>query len=123
MAHIDCTRISQVVSNLINNAAKYSPTGSTINVALSEGQGRVIISVADDGQGIEPELLPKMFEAFHDNRMRAPGTEGLGIGLWLSRQLVDMHGGLITVHSDGPGRGAEFRVKLPLRAAEQVAAT
>jgi signal transduction histidine kinase len=113
--HIDCTRITQVVSNLVNNASKYSPSASTIQVSLSTEMDRAVIRVIDNGVGIEADLLPHMFEAFHEHQVTDLERHGLGIGLWLSRQLVEMQGGTITVHSEGSGTGAEFCVRLPLR--------
>ena len=77
-----------------------------------------VIRVRDDGVGIAAGLLPNMFEAFHESRASDPSKEGLGIGLWLSRQLIEMQGGTITAHSEGPGTGAEFRVKLPFQLPE-----
>jgi signal transduction histidine kinase len=111
--HIDCTRVSQVVSNLLNNAAKYSPTSSTIEVSLAIETDHATIRVRDQGVGIEPELLPHMFDAFYRNHAGDLAKQGLGIGLWLSRQLIEMQGGTITVASEGPGSGAEFCVRLP----------
>jgi signal transduction histidine kinase len=113
--HVDCTRVTQVVSNLVNNAAKYSPPSSTIAVSLSIEMKHAVIRVRDNGIGIEADLLPRMFDAFHENQVSDLGRQGLGIGLWLSRQLVEMQGGTITVHSEGSGTGAEFCVRLPLR--------
>jgi signal transduction histidine kinase len=111
---IDCTRVAQVVSNLVNNAAKYSPPSSTIDVSLTSETNHAVIRVRDNGVGIEASLLPYMFDAFHENQVPNLGREGLGIGLWLSRQLVELQGGTITVNSEGSGTGAEFCVRLPL---------
>ena len=111
---IDCTRLVQVISNLVNNAAKYSPSGSTIKVSLTLEANHAVIDVSDNGVGIEPGLLSHMFDAFHDNHPGDLATQRLGIGLWLSRQLIEMHGGTITAQSDGQGAGAQFCVKLPV---------
>ena len=111
--HVDCTRVAQVVSNLVNNAAKYSPRSSTIEVSLAIERDHAVIRVRDNGVGIEADLLPRMFDAFHENQVDDLARQGLGIGLWLSRQLVQMQGGTITVHSEGSGTGAEFCVRLP----------
>lgn len=111
----DCTRIMEVVSNLLNNAAKYSPTGSNIEVSLSRDEQHVMISVKDDGTGIDTALLPRIFDAFYFSGDDNVGKSGLGIGLWLTRNLVELHAGTIVVRSEGPGRGAEFCVKIPLR--------
>ncbi|MFZ5657032.1 MAG: PAS domain S-box protein [Pseudomonadota bacterium] len=110
----DATRLIQVLANLLNNAAKYSPEGSRIDVeGWREGQ-RACIAVTDTGQGIDAALLPHVFELFSQGRRtpeRAHG--GLGLGLALVRQLVQLHGGRVTAHSDGPGRGSRFEVHLP----------
>jgi signal transduction histidine kinase len=112
--HVDCTRVAQVVSNLVNNAVKYSPTSSTIKVSLTIDTDHAAICVTDNGVGIEARLLPHVFEAFYLNRAGDLAKQGLGIGLWLSRQLIEMQGGTITVESAGRGTGAEFCVRLPL---------
>lgn len=115
MADIDCTRIVEVVSNLLSNAAKYSPPGSNIRISLRGEEEHAVIVVTDDGRGLEAEVIPKIFDAFYANQELNQGTAGLGIGLWLTRALVELHGGNISVKSDGPGRGAEFCVVVPLR--------
>ena len=115
--HVDCTRVAQVVSNLVNNAVKYSPESSTIKVSLTVETDHAAVRVKDDGAGIEPGLLPHMFDAFYRNQEGDLAKQGLGIGLWLSRQLIEMQGGTITAHSEGPGTGAEFCVRLPLQLA------
>jgi signal transduction histidine kinase len=112
--HVDCTRVTQVVSNLVNNAAKYSPANSNIEVSLAVETDYAAIRVRDNGVGIEPELLPHVFDAFYANDAGDVGKQGLGIGLWLSRQLIELQGGTITAHSEGPGTGAEFCVRLPV---------
>ncbi|TCZ87716.1 PAS domain S-box protein [Lysobacter sp. N42] len=110
----DRTRLIQVLANLLNNAAKYSPEGSRIDVGIAREGGDALISVADTGQGIDAGLLPHVFELFSQGRRtpeRAHG--GLGLGLALVRQLVQLHGGRVSAHSDGPGRGSRFVVRLP----------
>ena len=111
---VDCTRVAQVVSNLVNNAAKYSSTGSAIEVSLTTETHHAVIRVRDNGSGIDAELLPHVFDAFYSGRAGDVAKQGLGLGLWLSRQLTELQGGTITVESEGPGTGAEFCVKLPL---------
>jgi signal transduction histidine kinase len=114
----DLTRVSQIVGNLLNNAAKYTPDGGMIRLVARAEANIAVIMVADNGIGIAPEMLPEVFELFTqaDNHQdRAQG--GLGIGLALVRQLVDMHGGAIKAESAGLGRGATFTVRLPLAAA------
>ena len=111
----DPVRLSQVLSNLLNNAAKFTPKAGTISVvAHIEGES-VVMRVRDSGVGIEPAKLPQLFQIF--SQVGAPlerATGGLGIGLALSRSLVEMHGGTIEARSDGPGKGAEFIVRLPV---------
>jgi PAS domain S-box-containing protein len=113
--HGDLTRLAQVVSNLLNNAAKYTPPGGRIDlVARMEGAGTVAIEVRDNGTGIAPDVLPRVFDLFsqgHGLRERAQG--GLGIGLWLVKKLVELHHGTIVAKSEGTGRGSSFVVRLP----------
>jgi PAS domain S-box-containing protein len=111
----DPVRLAQVLSNLINNAAKYTEPGGKIALTV-EGDGEsVLISVRDTGTGIPAEMLPRVFEPFtqiEGHLDRAQG--GLGIGLTLVKSLVEMHGGTVTAQSEGPGRGSEFAVRLPV---------
>ena len=111
----DFTRLTQVVSNLINNAAKYTPHGGQISLAASVDDGAVLVRIADNGIGIAPAMLPKIFDLFTqvDGTMeRAQG--GLGVGLALARRLAEMHGGDIRAESPGPDAGAVFTLALPL---------
>ncbi len=111
----DPTRLSQVVLNLLNNAAKYTPEGGHIRLTVEKERGDVVIRVRDTGIGIPADLLPKVFDLFiQGDRSLDRSQGGLGIGLTLVRQLVQMHSGSIQAHSEGPGRGAEFVVRLPL---------
>jgi signal transduction histidine kinase/integral membrane sensor domain MASE1/ActR/RegA family two-component response regulator len=119
---VDPTRFVQVISNLLHNAAKFTGAGGTITVTgrrLEGGtHGTLEVSVADSGAGISADLLPQVFELFTQGRAAdGHGPSGLGIGLALARRLVEMHGGTINAHSDGPGRGSEFTIRLPLSAA------
>ena len=112
---IDPTRIAQVVSNLLTNAAKYTPSGGDIGLEVRKGEGDAIVAVSDSGVGILPEHQEAIFEMFSqvgDHGGLAQG--GLGIGLSLVRQLVALHGGAIAVHSAGAGQGSTFTVRLPL---------
>ena len=115
-AEVDCTRIVDIVSNLLNNAAKYSPPGSSIRVSLRRTEEHFMIVVKDDGVGLGAEVLPHIFDAFYANHETATGKAGLGIGLWLTRNLVQLHNGAISANSEGLGCGAEFCVTIPLRA-------
>jgi signal transduction histidine kinase len=113
----DRTRLIQVVGNLLNNAAKYTPEGGQLRltVELAVGDALVLIRVADSGTGISRQMLPKVFELFTQvDRTFHQAQGGLGIGLALVRRLVELHGGSVDAHSDGPGRGSEFIVRLPL---------
>jgi signal transduction histidine kinase/CheY-like chemotaxis protein len=111
----DPTRLSQVLVNLLNNAAKYTDPGGQIAVAVERRDDQAVIRVRDSGVGFADELLPKMFDLFVQAERsidRAQG--GLGIGLTIVRSLVEMHGGTVEATSAGPGRGSEFTVTLPL---------
>ncbi|MEW6706900.1 MAG: response regulator [Pseudomonadota bacterium] len=110
----DFARLSQVVSNLLNNAAKYTPEGGSIVLALTVEQGQAHVSVRDNGIGIEPELLPNVFELFEQGKRGLDRSQGgLGIGLTLVQRLVEMHHGRVEVRSGGAGQGSEFVVTLP----------
>jgi len=111
----DPTRLDQILGNLLNNSIKYTEPGGSIGVVVERQGCHVFVRVRDSGIGIEPELLPRIFDIFvqaTDHRDRAQG--GLGIGLSLVRRLVEMHGGNITAHSAGTGKGSEFVVRLPV---------
>ena len=113
----DRKRLVQVMTNLINNAAKYTPDGGEITVYADPEPGQVKLSVKDNGIGIEANLLPDIFELFTQAKRtpdRAQG--GLGLGLALVRSMVSLHGGKVEAHSDGPGHGSCFSVTLPLGA-------
>ena len=110
----DFTRLAQVFSNLLNNAAKYSPPGSDIVLTTDVHRDGVDIRVKDTGIGLRPEMLEHIFDMFaqvDDSLERSQG--GLGVGLTLVKKLVEMHGGRISVHSEGLGKGSEFMVHLP----------
>ncbi len=111
----DATRLDQIVTNLLTNAVKYTPTPGKIHVRVERDGPDAVLRVRDGGIGIEPELLPRIFELFVQGPRaldRAQG--GLGIGLTLVRRLVELHGGSIAADSPGPGRGSEFTVRLPV---------
>lgn len=111
----DETRLLQVLSNLISNAVKFTPGGGHIEVALAREGDWAVLSVRDDGIGIPPEMLERVFDLFTQvQRSHARVGDGLGIGLTLVRQLVERHGGHVEAHSAGPGQGSEFIVRLPL---------
>ncbi len=118
IVHADPVRIAQVFGNLLNNAAKYATPNGQITLATRHDGDEVVLSVRDRGIGIEPEMLPHVFELFTQGRREAHrAQDGLGIGLTLVRSLVEMHGGTVTARSDGFGKGSEFVVRLPLATA------
>src|SRR5260370_24341097 len=111
----DMVRLAQVVSNLLNNAAKYTERGGRIWLTAAKEGSNAVVSVRDTGMGITPEVLPRIFEMFTRAARALSGSPGgLGIGLTLVRPLVQMHGGTIMVRSDGPGKGSEFIITLPM---------
>jgi CheY-like chemotaxis protein/two-component sensor histidine kinase len=119
----DPTRIAQVLSNLLNNAAKYTPPGGAIELRAEARDGAVVFSVSDNGIGFPPELAQRIFEPFSQWAPKEQSATGLGIGLSLVRGIVELHGGSVGARSDGPGKGSRFEVRLPLsRAAEPRAA-
>ena len=110
----DPVRLEQIVSNLLNNAAKYTNPGGRIWLAAQRESDHVVISVRDSGIGILPDMLPRIFEMFTQIEHSTNRTQGgLGIGLTLVRSLVEMHGGKVEARSEGPGKGSEFIVRLP----------
>jgi two-component system CheB/CheR fusion protein len=124
----DRLRLQQIAWNLLNNAVKFTPAGGSIEIALRSENESAVFVVTDTGQGIDASFLPHVFEMFRQadgsNRRR---HGGMGIGLALVHQLVQLHGGKISAESDGPNKGARFTVRLPLlrepeRMASQVAA-
>ncbi|MDC3957531.1 ATP-binding protein [Polyangium jinanense] len=111
---VDETRMAQVLANLLTNAARYTEAGGHIAVAARREGAEVILSVRDDGSGIPSEMLPVIFDLFVQGARGADRAGGgLGLGLGLVRSLVKLHGGTVSAHSDGPGRGSEFEVRLP----------
>jgi signal transduction histidine kinase len=111
----DVIRLAQVVSNLLNNAAKYTPEGGKTWLTVARKNGDAIVSVRDTGEGIPKNLLPKLFKLFTQAERtldRAQG--GLGLGLTIVQKIVELHGGWVEAKSDGPGKGSEFIVCLPV---------
>ena len=110
----DFARIAQIVSNVLHNASKYSPPGSSIELAAQLEESAAVIRVRDQGIGIDAQLLPHVFDLFRQgNRGLDRSQGGLGVGLTLARRLADLHGGSLDAHSDGVDRGSEFVLKLP----------
>jgi signal transduction histidine kinase len=112
----DSRRLHQVLMNLLNNAVKFTPEGGTIALQVRKRGEFVECVVADNGKGIEPKFLPFMFDRFRqDNRYSKVRSSGLGLGLAIAREIVELHGGSIEATSNGPDKGATFHVRLPLR--------
>lgn len=111
----DELRLTQVVSNLLSNAVRYSPRGAMIGVALSAHGSTVTLTVSDNGNGIEPALLPRLFDLYVQAENSTSGKGGLGIGLTLVKSIVELHGGSVAATSAGRGLGSRFEVCLPLR--------
>ena len=119
----DLTRLAQVVLNLLNNSAKYTPVGGHIRLAMEKETSWAVVRVGDTGMGIPADMLAKVFDLFTQVGRTLDRSEGgLGLGLTLVRRLTEMHGGTAEAFSDGPGRGSEFVLRLPLLATEQPAA-
>jgi PAS domain S-box-containing protein len=113
----DSTRLTQVFSNLLNNAAKYSDRGAQIKLTAERNGSEVLASVKDTGIGIPSEMLPQVFDQFSQiNPSQRRSHSGLGLGLTLVKRLVEMHGGDVEARSDGPGKGSEFIIRLPILA-------
>jgi CheY-like chemotaxis protein/anti-sigma regulatory factor (Ser/Thr protein kinase) len=110
----DLERLAQILSNLLNNAAKYSDAGSRIRISARRQGETIQIRVADEGAGIEPGMIDQVFELFFQQPQSIDRSRGgLGLGLAIVRNLVEMHGGTVSVKSDGLGKGSEFTVSLP----------
>ena len=110
----DPTRVAQMIGNLLQNAARFGRAGGSTVVTSAPGPGGAELHVRDDGTGIAPDLLPRLFTPFvqaADGRSRVQG--GLGLGLSLVKGLAELHGGRVSAHSEGPGRGAEFVLEFP----------
>ena len=112
--HADFTRLAQAISNLMNNAVKYTPRGGRITLRAAEDDGDVMISVSDTGVGIAQSVLPNIFDMFMQGEdPTGQSRDGLGIGLTLARRLIELHDGRIQAMSEGPGTGATFIIRLP----------
>jgi signal transduction histidine kinase len=118
----DMIRLTQVVGNLLSNAAKYTPDGGSIVVLGERRDAAVALRVRDTGIGISSEMLPRVFDLFAQEQQALDRTDGgLGLGLTIVRQLVTLHGGTVTAHSDGLGRGSELVIELPAIPTERIA--
>jgi signal transduction histidine kinase/ActR/RegA family two-component response regulator len=117
----DPVRLEQVITNLVNNAVRYTPPHGHIAVTVTRQDGDAVLRVRDDGIGISAQMLPRVFDLFTQaDRSLARSEGGLGIGLTIVRNLVELHGGTVNVTSEGSGRGSEFVVRIPLATAGNV---
>ena len=114
----DAARLGQALQNLLNNAARYTPTGGAIRLAVRHQGQALVITVSDNGIGLAPEAIDRIFDLFTQERVaRDPSDSGLGIGLSLARKVVELHSGSLTAYSAGPGQGSSFSMLLPSTAA------
>ena len=117
----DAQRLQQIFTNLLGNGVKFTPAGGRVGVHVSRVDDRVSIQIADNGLGIEPRALPRVFEPFEQSEPdRDAALGGLGLGLAITRELVLLHGGTIEAASEGAGRGSIFTVRLPISTATAV---
>ena len=122
--HADYARVVQIFANIVSNAVKFTPDGGHIHITARQTQGQLQVVIEDNGIGIEPDAIARIFSMFEQGRTVAGEmTSGLGIGLSLARQFAELHGGGIDACSDGPGRGSRFIVTLPASAGDTPAAT
>lgn len=119
----DPNRLQQVINNLLENAVKFTPESGRVTVRLERDNGNAIVTVADTGKGISPEFLPFVFDRYRQAKDTADRRGGLGLGLAISRHIVELHGGSISADSEGEDRGATFRLILPLMASAASAST
>ena len=118
--NVDPDRMQQVVTNLIDNAIKFTPAGGTVSVKTNVEGNEAVLNVEDDGAGIAPHLQPMIFELFTQaDGSSGRGSGGLGIGLSLVKDIVTLHGGTVQVRSEGIDKGSQFTVRLPLSATQQ----
>jgi signal transduction histidine kinase len=111
----DRVRLAQVFSNLLNNAAKFTEPGGQVMLSAAQDGAQAVVRVRDTGVGIPPEGVAKVFDLFAQMGGAVGRSQGgLGIGLALVKRVVELHEGTVSVHSDGPGQGTEFTVRLPL---------
>ncbi|CAN7180346.1 response regulator [Massilia sp. LjRoot122] len=110
----DEVRLTQIISNVLNNAAKFTPAHGAITVRAVSAEGRAVVTVSDNGAGIAPDQLESVFDMFSQGQSKVSGgPEGLGIGLAVVRKLVDLHGGTVRAFSEGGGQGTTVRIELP----------
>lgn len=109
----DEVRVQQLLYNLLDNALKFTPRGGHVSLTLSRLDGAVELVVADDGRGIAPDLLPRIFERYTQGKRDGARSSGLGLGLAIAKRISELHGGTLTVHSAGVGCGATFTWRIP----------
>jgi CheY-like chemotaxis protein len=115
LVNAEAPRLEQAIANILHNAVKYSPQQGTILVTVKEDSGEALVSVKDEGVGLSPEEIPSLFKLGPGGSApKKHGAGGLGIGLHISRALIESHGGRVEARSEGPGKGSEFIVHLPL---------
>ncbi|MRX07429.1 response regulator [Pseudoduganella sp. FT25W] len=115
MLHVDYARLVQIVANILSNAVKFTPQGGHVLVRAAADDGQLLVTVRDDGIGLEAEAIGRIFRMFEQsNTVNGQFSSGLGIGLSLSRQFAEMHGGSVDAYSAGPGQGSEFVIRLPV---------
>ena len=118
IVNADPTRLAQIITNMLDNAVKFTPSGGSVDVDVLREEHEAVLRVTDSGIGIALEMLPRVFELFTQAEQAMDRSlGGLGVGLTLTRRLVEMHGGTIAAASEGPGRGAQFTVRLPVEVA------
>jgi len=117
-ADVDATRLTQVIANVLNNAAKFTAPGGSVTVELLRAGDEAVIRIRDTGIGIDPTQLSAVFGMFMQARPSAERKGGLGLGLTLAKSLIERHGGQISAHSEGLGKGTEFVIRLPARLAQ-----
>src|SRR6185503_12553410 len=121
---VDPVRVEQVLTNLLANAARFTPRGGSIDLTVERERGEAVIRVRDNGIGIRAEMVPRIFELFAQaDRLPGEVAHGLGIGLTLVQRLVELHGGRVVARSGGRGQGSEFEVRLPLSLATLASAS
>jgi PAS domain S-box-containing protein len=117
----DAGRLQQAIINLLNNGIKFTAAGGRVALSLRRTDGRVELTVIDSGEGIRPEFLPLLFNRFSQAGAQTKRNSGLGLGLFIVKQIVDMHGGSVAAFSAGPGKGATFTMRLPIVAVSEQA--
>ena len=114
--HADESRLSQAITNLLTNSIKFSPQNSKVTVAADRTESNLTIAVIDQGVGIKPEFLPDVFERFRQDESTGARSKGLGLGLAIVRNLVELHGGSVKAESEGENKGSTFTITLPVNA-------